>query len=256
MPSININNLRFDHKGTYSGSTTYSARDVVLYNTNAYVAKTTTLGNVPTNTTFWSPIAEGSTLGQISGLGTNDFIYWNGSGFSKVSPSTPNKALGVSGGAFSLIDTGTYIATHYLTQGSRIVAGNAGGVGPGPGDFVNFGSFTPVDCANNHLIVNVNCPTRQDNQDSSGRGMRFSGPSTYDFVSRGQQRFDPSQNHMAGDGQRFMISAGTMTQGTYTVTRRSYTGGSQPDYVNPNGSDNGRVNAGTTSTVIIMEVSA
>ena len=40
-------------KGTYSGSTTYHVLDVVEYNGSSYIAKQTTTGNAPTNTTYW-----------------------------------------------------------------------------------------------------------------------------------------------------------------------------------------------------------
>lgn len=40
----------------YSGSTPYTAGNVVLYNNIGYIATATTLGNVPTNTTYWTPL--------------------------------------------------------------------------------------------------------------------------------------------------------------------------------------------------------
>ena len=62
MATINIANLTFSHKGNYDGSTAYVKNDVVYYatNGNAYIAKQTTTGNVPTNGTYWSQFAAGS----------------------------------------------------------------------------------------------------------------------------------------------------------------------------------------------------
>ena len=62
MATVNIGNLSFTHKGDYDGSTAYSKNDVVYYSTNgnAYIAKQSTTGNVPTNATYWNQFAQGS----------------------------------------------------------------------------------------------------------------------------------------------------------------------------------------------------
>ena len=62
MATVNIGNLTFTHKGDYDGSTAYSKNDVVYYSTNgnAYIAKQSTTGNVPTNATYWNQFAQGS----------------------------------------------------------------------------------------------------------------------------------------------------------------------------------------------------
>lgn len=43
-------------KGEYNSSTQYYQLDVVLYNGDSYVAKQNTIGNAPTNTTYWQPM--------------------------------------------------------------------------------------------------------------------------------------------------------------------------------------------------------
>jgi len=62
MATINLGNLTFTHKGDYDGSTAYVKNDVVYYSTNgnAYIAKQSTTGNVPTNATYWNQFASGS----------------------------------------------------------------------------------------------------------------------------------------------------------------------------------------------------
>jgi len=62
LATVNIGNLTFTHKGDYDGSTAYSKNDVVYYSTNgnAYIAKQSTTGNVPTNATYWNQFAQGS----------------------------------------------------------------------------------------------------------------------------------------------------------------------------------------------------
>ena len=57
-------------RGTYNNATTYEVLDVVLYNSQSYVAKQTTIGNLPTDTSNWMPLivlskATMSTLGIV-----------------------------------------------------------------------------------------------------------------------------------------------------------------------------------------------
>ena len=58
---IDLGRIRFYHRGAYSAATTYELNDVVLYGGSAYVYvyNTTSSGNLPTNTTYWSKMAEG-----------------------------------------------------------------------------------------------------------------------------------------------------------------------------------------------------
>tara|TARA_E500000331_G_scaffold354586_1_gene407908 strand:- start:1194 stop:1988 length:795 start_codon:yes stop_codon:yes gene_type:complete len=60
MATIDIGKLTFTHKGDYAGGTAYVLNDVVYYNGSAYVAKTSTTGNLPTSTAHWNNFATGS----------------------------------------------------------------------------------------------------------------------------------------------------------------------------------------------------
>ena len=60
MATIDIGKLTFTHKGDYAGGTAYVANDVVYYNGSAYVAKTSTTGNLPTSTAHWNTFTAGS----------------------------------------------------------------------------------------------------------------------------------------------------------------------------------------------------
>jgi len=60
MATIDIGKLSFTHKGDYAGGTAYVANDVVYYNGSAYIAKTSTTGNLPTSTAHWNNFAAGS----------------------------------------------------------------------------------------------------------------------------------------------------------------------------------------------------
>lgn len=55
-------------KGDYDPTATYEMLDIVSYDRSSYIAKGTTTGNLPTNTTYWQLLAYG---GQASNLAGN-----------------------------------------------------------------------------------------------------------------------------------------------------------------------------------------
>jgi len=85
-PPINvITNVK--PRGAYSNSTTYGVGDSVSYGNNSYIAILTTLGNVPTDTTYWQLLATAST-NKLSTTGRNQtgvtipkgsVVYFSGS---------------------------------------------------------------------------------------------------------------------------------------------------------------------------------
>ena len=54
MATIDIGKIKPVFKGTYNNSTAYVLDDIVYYNGSSYVAKTSTTGNLPTDTTKWN----------------------------------------------------------------------------------------------------------------------------------------------------------------------------------------------------------
>jgi hypothetical protein len=60
-----------DYRGNYSGSTAYVADDVVFFNGSSYIAKQSSSGNAPTNTTYWGLLAQKGTDGTSGTNGTN-----------------------------------------------------------------------------------------------------------------------------------------------------------------------------------------
>ena len=86
MATIDIGKLTFTHKGDYAGGTAYVANDVVYYNGSAYIAKTSTTGNLPTSTAHWNTFAAGS--GGI----------WN----AGLSLGSANQVVAVNSGASAL----------------------------------------------------------------------------------------------------------------------------------------------------------
>jgi hypothetical protein len=49
----------------YSNTETYATNDLVTYNGAIYQAKSTTTGNLPTNTTYWTKVGDYTSLGQV-----------------------------------------------------------------------------------------------------------------------------------------------------------------------------------------------
>jgi len=54
-------------KGDYDPTTTYEMLDIVSYNGSSYIAKSTTIGNLPTNTTYWQLSAYGGQAANLAG---------------------------------------------------------------------------------------------------------------------------------------------------------------------------------------------
>jgi hypothetical protein len=54
-------------KGAYNPATTYEMLDLVSYNGSSYIAKTTTTGNLPTDTNYWQLSAYGGQAANIAG---------------------------------------------------------------------------------------------------------------------------------------------------------------------------------------------
>lgn len=54
-------------KGDYSALTTYTAMDCVFYNGSTYVCKQTSVGNLPTDTTYWQIQCQGQLAGNFYG---------------------------------------------------------------------------------------------------------------------------------------------------------------------------------------------
>jgi hypothetical protein len=76
------------YEGEYSGSATYQKGDVVAYGGSAYIAKTATTGNAPTDTTFWDVLVNGAFPNQSGNSGA--LLTTNGSTTSwDTSPTVP-----------------------------------------------------------------------------------------------------------------------------------------------------------------------
>jgi len=83
-----------DYRGNYSGSTAYVKDDVVFYNGSSYIAKQSSTGNAPTNTTYWGLLAQKGTDGSdgTNGTGTN--------GLDGTDGTDGTDGLGFTGGSY------------------------------------------------------------------------------------------------------------------------------------------------------------
>ncbi len=100
MATVNIGSLRFDWKGAYNGSTAYAVDDVVSYNGSSYICILASTGNLPTNTTYFQPMATKGTDGTDVGttLTTQgDILYRDGSGLQRLAAGTNGQVLQTGG---------------------------------------------------------------------------------------------------------------------------------------------------------------
>jgi hypothetical protein len=67
-------------RGTYDNGTTYSINDAVSYQGSSYIAIASTVGNLPTNTSFWNLMSQKGDTGAAGSNGTNGTDGQHGGG--------------------------------------------------------------------------------------------------------------------------------------------------------------------------------
>ena len=100
MATVNIGSLKFNWKGAYNGSTAYAIDDVTEYNGSSYICILASTGNLPTNTTYFQPMATKGTDGTDVGttLTTQgDILYRDGSGLQRLAAGTSGEVLQTGG---------------------------------------------------------------------------------------------------------------------------------------------------------------
>lgn len=60
MASVNLGRVGLVLRGDWSATTNYVPLDVVTYNGNSFAAKAASINTLPTNTTYWQPLAQNS----------------------------------------------------------------------------------------------------------------------------------------------------------------------------------------------------
>ena len=165
MATVNLGSLRFDWKGAYNGSTPYAVDDVVSYNGSSYICILASTGNLPTNTTYFQPMATKGSDGTDVGatLTTQgDILYRDGSGLQRLAAGTNGQVL-QTGGSGANPSWGT-VSSDFVKLGSTDISSTTASV-----IFQNGTNGVVIDNTYRNYIVKVsNCqPTSQ------GAGIRF-----------------------------------------------------------------------------------
>ena len=80
---------RNEPKGTYVAATTYEKGDIVSYSGSSYTALQTTLGNLPTNTTYWQLLSEKGDTAAVVDNGDGTYTVTGENGSITISDGTP-----------------------------------------------------------------------------------------------------------------------------------------------------------------------
>ena len=96
MATIDLGKISFVWKGTYSGGTAYTPKDVVYYNGASYICILASTGNAPTNATYFTKMADGGdTATTLTTQG--DILYRNDSGLARLGAGTSGQFLKTQG---------------------------------------------------------------------------------------------------------------------------------------------------------------
>jgi hypothetical protein len=99
----------------YSNTTTYAANDLVTYDGGIYQAKSTTTGNLPTNTTYWTKVGDYTSLGQVVAAHTTQ-IATVVSDLSAESTLRQSLSAQVNDATTGLPATRSTLLTNYYTK--------------------------------------------------------------------------------------------------------------------------------------------
>ncbi len=199
MATIDIGKIKPVFKGTYDNSTAYTLDDIVYYNGSSYVAKTSTTGNLPTDTTKWNILASGSggiwdsTL-SLGSAGQSVKVNSGGTAleFGTISSDYVKLASGSVSNQASVSIDGYFSSTYkiyklYLVNYRPVTSGdhfamrvNIGGSAQSSGNY-RFNGVNLYRDSNNHSVgslgSNWNHDKYQTNVDdfntSRGSGMDF-----------------------------------------------------------------------------------
>ena len=109
MATLDLGKIKFVWKGTYSGATAYEIDDVVSYNGSSYICILASTGNLPTNTTYWNVLAQGSDVSVLNTRG--QILYRGATGPAALNPTTSGYILRTNGaGADPSWDTASGLA--------------------------------------------------------------------------------------------------------------------------------------------------
>ena len=224
MAQIDIGKIKPVFRGTYDNSTAYVLDDIVYYNGSSYVAKTSTTGNLPTDTTKWNILASGS--GGI----------WN----SGLSLGSAGQVVKVNSGAsaleFGTIETPIIKVETYENNTRVALSGSSF-------QQVWTGTYTKVSASSKILIQIVYSQYGEAN--GAGKAKFTFGTST-----NVQNIFYGRTNHSSMVATNYYFASNTQTGALTWKLEFSDFGGAE---FNPNTSDDSRLNEGQGSVLTIIE---
>jgi hypothetical protein len=120
--------LGVSSKGTYSGATQYYVNDIVLYNGSSYICILASVGNLPTNGTYWNLLVQAGAVSSVAQTFTGGIVSVTGSPIT----SSGTLALTVAGtsGGVPYFSSGTAWASSAALAANALVIGGGAGAAP------------------------------------------------------------------------------------------------------------------------------
>ena len=112
-------------KGTYSGATQYYVNDIVLYNSSSYICILASLGNLPTNGTYWNLLVQAGAVSSVAQTFTGGIVSVAGSPITG-SGTLALTVAGTSGGVPYFSSGSAWASSGALAANALVIGGGAG----------------------------------------------------------------------------------------------------------------------------------
>jgi hypothetical protein len=120
--------LGVSSKGTYSGATQYYVNDIVLYGGSSYICILASIGNLPTNGTYWNLLVQAGAVSSVAQTFTGGIVSVAGSPITG-SGTLALTVAGTSGGV-PYFSSGTAWASSAALAANALVIGGGAGAAP------------------------------------------------------------------------------------------------------------------------------
>lgn len=176
MATVNLGRIKFVWQGAYNGATAYVADDVVSYNGSSYICILASTGNLPTNATYWSLMAQsGTDITSLAGLAQGDVLYYNGTSWVRLGAGTSGQFLQTNGAsanpAWANVVSG-------IIQVKSTILTSVVSFGSGTGMVTGLQcSITPIS-ASNKILVFLQCVVGNSGTTTSSMAIRRNTGST------------------------------------------------------------------------------
>jgi hypothetical protein len=174
----------------------------------------------------------------LASFTAGDIMYATGATtLAKLAKGSAAEVLAMNAGATAPewveASGGKTIKRHTFSMNTRTA-----GVSGSSVQYTITSSFIPVNPVVNDLWVVWNAAINGQGQSWSTNGLEFNnGTTTYDYNDAAYHSTGSEEEIRGG---KYHIPAGTIAAGTYTVKVKSYVTSGEPNYWNPNTSDNNR----------------